>query len=83
MTCNNARRVPGSLERKERTVEEPETRIGVAQRRAYRLSEAAQLIGISEKSVRRLISRGLLKPNRALRILLISSEELARFLRDN
>lgn len=41
---------------------------------------AAYLGGVSQITVRRLIARGLIKPNRALRHLLIPVSELDRFL---
>jgi excisionase family DNA binding protein len=41
---------------------------------------AAYLGGVSTITVRRLIKRGLIKPNRALRHLLIPIAELERFL---
>lgn len=44
------------------------------------LEAAAYLGGISPTSVRRLIKRGLIRPNRALRHILISIDELDRFL---
>jgi len=47
---------------------------------AYSLKEKAQMLGISEKSVRRLIARNLLRPSRALRHLLIARSEIERFL---
>lgn len=48
---------------------------------ALKIKDAAQYLGgISHITVRRLIKRGLLKPNRALRHILISVEELDRFL---
>jgi excisionase family DNA binding protein len=50
-------------------------------RGALKLAEAARYLGISQISVRRLIERGLLRPNRNLRHLLFSLEELDRFLR--
>jgi hypothetical protein len=43
---------------------------------------AAYLGGLSVPSMHRLVARGLLKPNRALRHLLFSREELDRFLRE-
>ena len=49
-------------------------------RLAYSLKETAQMLGISEKSVRRLIARNLLRPSRALRHLLIARSEIERFL---
>jgi excisionase family DNA binding protein len=50
-------------------------------RGALKLADAARYLGISQISVRRLIERGLLRPNRNLRHLLFSLEELDRFLR--
>jgi hypothetical protein len=48
---------------------------------ALKLKEArAYLGGISVPSIHRLIKRGLLKPNRALRHLIFSKAELDRFL---
>jgi len=40
----------------------------------------AYLGGISQVTLRRLIKRGLIKPNRALRHIIISKAELDRFL---
>jgi len=37
---------------------------------------------ICDKSVRRLILRGLIRPSRALRHVLIPKDEIERFLRD-
>jgi len=51
-------------------------------RLAYSIQETAQMLGVCDKSVRRLILRGLLRPSRALRHLLIPKDELDRFLRD-
>jgi excisionase family DNA binding protein len=48
---------------------------------ALKLKGACQYLGgISEITLRRLIERGLIKPNRALRHILISKAELDRFL---
>ena len=55
----------------------PKTRI------AYRLDEAAELLGISIISVRRAIQRGLIRPNRAFRTPLISAAELDRFIAES
>ena len=52
------------------------------QRLAYSLKETAAMLGICEKSVRRLILRGLIRPSRALRHILIPKTEIERFLRD-
>jgi hypothetical protein len=48
-------------------------------RRLYTMKEAAQSLGMSSVSVRRLVDRGLLKPNRALGKLLFPATELDRF----
>jgi hypothetical protein len=46
-----------------------------------KLKDACEYLGgISQISVRRLIKRGLIKPNRALRHLLIPIAELDRFI---
>jgi excisionase family DNA binding protein len=45
----------------------------------YTIREAAVYLSISEKTVRRLVDRGLLKPSRALRKLLIPVSELEAF----
>ncbi len=50
-------------------------------RRAFKLKEAAALLGVSTVSLRRAIDRGLIKPSRAFRHVIISTEELDRFLR--
>jgi excisionase family DNA binding protein len=53
----------------------------VSQPGAFKLSGAAQYLGgVSEISVRRLIDRGLIKPCRGLRHILIPKTELDRFL---
>ena len=52
---------------------------GIA-RLAYSIKETADALGVSPISVRRLINRGLLRPNRALRHLLIPAGEIDRFL---
>jgi excisionase family DNA binding protein len=54
---------------------------GVSQR-ALKLRQAATYLGVSTVSIRRLIKRGLIKPNRALRHILISIAELDRFLEE-
>lgn len=48
---------------------------------ALKLKDAAQYLGgVSTITVRRLIQRGLIKPNRTLRHILIPVAELDRFL---
>ena len=56
--------------------------VAPAPRLAFSLRETADMLGVSEKSVRRLISRGLLRSSRALRHLLIPRKEIERFLND-
>ena len=45
----------------------------------FTVAEAAAYLRVSDKSVRRLISRGLLRPSKALRKLLIPCEQLETF----
>jgi len=48
---------------------------------ALKIKDAARYLGgVSTITVRRLIARGLIKPNRALRHILIAVPELERFL---
>lgn len=48
---------------------------------ALKIKDAAKYLGgVSTITVRRLIQRGLVKPNRALRHILIPVAELDRFL---
>ncbi len=48
---------------------------------ALKIKQAAEYLGgVSTTSVRRLIKRGLIKPNRSLRHSLIAISELDRFL---
>jgi Helix-turn-helix domain len=57
----------------------PEATVEV-RRRAFSIKESAIIIGVSPISVRRLIVRGLLRPNRSLRHIRISEAEIERFL---
>ena len=50
------------------------------QRLAFSVKETAQILGVSEKTVRRLVARKLLRASRALRHLLIAKKEIERFL---
>jgi helix-turn-helix protein len=53
----------------------------VTKQGALKLKDACRYLGgISPSSIRRLIERGLLRPNRALRHILIPIAELDRFL---
>jgi len=49
---------------------------------SLKLKEAAKYLSLSPISVRRLIHRGLVKPNRALHHILISIAELDRLLKE-
>jgi helix-turn-helix protein len=49
-------------------------------RGALKLREAAQYCGFSVITMRRLIQRGFVKPNRATRHILIPMKEIQRFL---
>ena len=51
-------------------------------RLAYSVQETARMLGVCDKSIRRLIWRGLIRPSRALRHILIPKDEIDRFLRD-
>ena len=63
-----------------------EARVGAAEsqsrceRLAFSVGETAAMLGVSDKSVRRLIARGLLRPSKALRHILITKKEIVRFL---
>jgi excisionase family DNA binding protein len=49
-------------------------------RLAYKLNEASALLGVSVITIRRAIDRGLIKPSRAFRHVLIPATELQSFL---
>jgi excisionase family DNA binding protein len=49
-------------------------------RLAYSVQETADILGVSDKTVRRLIGRKLLRASRALRHLRIPKREIERFL---
>jgi len=51
-------------------------------RLAYSVHETACMLGVCDKSVRRLILRRLIRPSRALRHILIPKDEIERFLRE-
>jgi excisionase family DNA binding protein len=51
---------------------------------ALKIKDAAKYLGgVSQITIRRLIKRGLIKPNRALRHVLIPISELDRFIASN
>jgi excisionase family DNA binding protein len=47
---------------------------------ALKVRQAADYLGLATISIRRLIKRGLIRPNRALRHILIPISELDRFI---
>jgi excisionase family DNA binding protein len=51
-----------------------------AQRGAYKLRNAAKYLDISVPSLHRLIARGQIRPCRQLRHILISRQQLDKFL---
>jgi excisionase family DNA binding protein len=51
-------------------------------RLAFSVRETAEMLGVCEKTVRRLIDRGLLRPSRALRHHLIPKRKIERFLEE-
>ncbi len=55
---------------------------GKLPRLAFSVNETAGILGISQKTVYRLICRGLLNTSLALRTKLIAKSEIERFLRD-
>jgi len=63
-------------------VNSAEEQNGATPRLAYSLKETAAMLGICDKSVRRLIHRRLIRPCRALRHILIPKTEIERFLRE-
>lgn len=48
----------------------------------YSKREAARMLGISERTIERLVNRGLLRPSRALRTPRFSPKELERLIAD-
>jgi len=48
---------------------------------AVKTREAARRLSVTDKTIRDLVRRGLLKPNRATRHLIFPIEELERFLK--
>jgi excisionase family DNA binding protein len=49
-------------------------------RGGFQIHEAADYLGVAEITVRRLVQRGLLKPNRKIRHWILPVKELNRFL---
>jgi len=55
----------------------------VVTKRLYDINEAAETLGMSKSSIRKLVKRGLLKPNRTLHKFLFPAAELDRFVNQN
>lgn len=53
----------------------------LSSRLALSVRETASVLGVSEKTIRRLIDRRLLRVSRSLRHILIPRSEIERFLR--
>lgn len=51
------------------------------QRLSYKISEAATALGVSPASIRRLIARGIIKPVRILRHVLVPASELRKIVK--
>jgi len=51
-------------------------------RLAYSIAETALILGISQRSVHRLLKRGLLSGSKALRKIIIPQTEIVKFLLD-
>jgi excisionase family DNA binding protein len=51
-----------------------------APRLSFKISEAADLTGLSQASIRRAIERGLLRPCRAFRHVLIPADQLRELI---
>jgi excisionase family DNA binding protein len=47
---------------------------------SYKIKEAAEILGVSQATVRRAIKRGLLRPCRVLRHPLIPSDQLVKLI---
>jgi len=58
----------------------PSNSSGMRDRGALKLKGAARYLSVSQVTLRRLVERGLIKPNRSLRHLLFPISELDRFL---
>lgn len=56
---------------------------GIFEKAFYRVPEIAELLGISQKSVYRLIYRGHLKPIKGLRHKIIPKQEIENFIKQD
>jgi excisionase family DNA binding protein len=58
----------------------PNSNANVNAVKSVKISEAAVILGVSESSIRRLIDRGIIKPSRVLRHLLVPLKQLDQIL---
>lgn len=49
---------------------------------SYTLGEASRVTGLSTRTIRRLVQRGLLRPSRASQRFIFARTEIERFLRE-
>jgi excisionase family DNA binding protein len=77
LTSETVPTVPATPEDRRRTTI---TQPALTLRGALQIKPAAEYLGVSVMTVKRLVSRGLLRPNRSLRHLLFPIWELNRFL---
>lgn len=49
---------------------------------AYNLDDTAKVTGLSKRTIRRFVKRGLLCPSKASRRLIFARSEIERFLKD-
>jgi hypothetical protein len=75
---NKSKRPQANGADRNRPVATPADEVGAFKRK----SAARYLGGLSIPSMHRLVDRGLLRPNRALRHLIFSKAELDRFLKE-
>lgn len=66
---------------KRRTAERTETTV-TFDAGALKLKDAARYLSVSVPTIHRLVERGMLRPNRAIRHLLFPISELRRFLEE-
>ena len=64
------------------SVKVADDRIPDSMRMAFSIQETAQILGVSDKTVRRLLDRKLLRASRAIRHYLIPKKEIERFLQE-
>jgi excisionase family DNA binding protein len=79
------RHLPTSIRDQQRPPQGQSVRLpeeGKPPRLAYTVKETAEILGISQQTVYRLLARGLLRCSLALRNKIIARSEIERFLKD-